>query len=230
MVHIHPPALNVTTHHLDFAVGWVAISRAQLVECGNAPVTVLIFALSRGENLFAGCILEVIDVRLVDIKLEKQPAGLARYGADPRACRHRLRADRGDGRRALRAPADELISLTQTLLEVPVELVETALGLELEGGAVIADDLEGRLSGEEGDRMTPSLASNDFHGSKHPNGQSKTAEATVVEQQFDSVWARVAVAAREEPKETLCWWKPDSKVLLLDHRSLGGLALAVWMF
>jgi len=37
--------------------------------------------------------------------------------------------------------------------------------------------------------MTPSLASNDFHGSKHPNGQSKTAEATVVKQQFDSVWA-----------------------------------------
>src|SRR6201993_1910804 len=41
-------------------------------------------------------------------------------------------------------PADELVSLTQTLLEVPPDLVETALGLELEGGAVIADDLEGR--------------------------------------------------------------------------------------
>jgi exodeoxyribonuclease V alpha subunit len=41
-------------------------------------------------------------------------------------------------------PAEELISLTQTLLEVPAELVETALGLELEDGAVIADDLEGR--------------------------------------------------------------------------------------
>src|SRR6202163_223538 len=41
-------------------------------------------------------------------------------------------------------PAEELISLTQTLLEVPAELVETALDLELEGGAVIADDLEGR--------------------------------------------------------------------------------------
>jgi len=40
-------------------------------------------------------------------------------------------------------PAEELISLTQTLLEVPAELVETALGLELESGAVIADDLEG---------------------------------------------------------------------------------------
>jgi exodeoxyribonuclease V alpha subunit len=41
-------------------------------------------------------------------------------------------------------PAEELISLTQTLLEVLAELVETALGLELEDGAVIADDLEGR--------------------------------------------------------------------------------------
>src|SRR5246127_2601585 len=41
-------------------------------------------------------------------------------------------------------PADELVSLTQTLLEVPPELVATALSLELEGGAVIADDLEDR--------------------------------------------------------------------------------------
>jgi exodeoxyribonuclease V alpha subunit len=41
-------------------------------------------------------------------------------------------------------PAEELISLTHTLLEVPAELVETALGLELENGAVIADDLKGR--------------------------------------------------------------------------------------
>jgi hypothetical protein len=32
----------------------------------------------------------------------------------------------------LRLPGDELIALTQTLLEVPAELVETALGLELE--------------------------------------------------------------------------------------------------
>ena len=41
-------------------------------------------------------------------------------------------------------PAEELIPLTRTLLEVPPELVETALGHELEGGSVIADDLEGR--------------------------------------------------------------------------------------
>jgi exodeoxyribonuclease V alpha subunit len=41
-------------------------------------------------------------------------------------------------------PAEELISLTQTLLEVPAELVETALDYEIGEGAVIADDLEGR--------------------------------------------------------------------------------------
>jgi exodeoxyribonuclease V alpha subunit len=41
-------------------------------------------------------------------------------------------------------PAEGLISLTQTRLEVPAELVETALGLELEDGAVIAYDLDGR--------------------------------------------------------------------------------------
>jgi exodeoxyribonuclease V alpha subunit len=40
-------------------------------------------------------------------------------------------------------PAEELISLTQSLLEVSAELVETALGHELEGGAVIADELDG---------------------------------------------------------------------------------------
>jgi exodeoxyribonuclease V alpha subunit len=41
-------------------------------------------------------------------------------------------------------PAEELVALTRELLEVPAELVETALSLELQGGAVIADDLEAR--------------------------------------------------------------------------------------
>src|SRR6201981_2633340 len=41
-------------------------------------------------------------------------------------------------------PVEELVLLTEKLLEVPAELVETALNLELEGGAVIADDLEDR--------------------------------------------------------------------------------------
>jgi exodeoxyribonuclease V alpha subunit len=41
-------------------------------------------------------------------------------------------------------PHEELLALTVQLLEVPAELVETALGLELEEGAVIADDLDGR--------------------------------------------------------------------------------------
>ena len=41
-------------------------------------------------------------------------------------------------------PVEELVPLTEKLLEVPAELVETALNLELEGGAVVADHLEGR--------------------------------------------------------------------------------------
>jgi exodeoxyribonuclease V alpha subunit len=41
-------------------------------------------------------------------------------------------------------PADELVPLAQKLLEVPVELIATALDLELQDGTVIADDLDGR--------------------------------------------------------------------------------------
>jgi exodeoxyribonuclease V alpha subunit len=41
-------------------------------------------------------------------------------------------------------PNEELLALTRQLLEVPAELVETALSLELQDGAVIADDLDGR--------------------------------------------------------------------------------------
>jgi exodeoxyribonuclease V alpha subunit len=41
-------------------------------------------------------------------------------------------------------PADELVPLSQKLLEVPAELIATALELELQEGTVIADDLDGR--------------------------------------------------------------------------------------
>jgi exodeoxyribonuclease V alpha subunit len=41
-------------------------------------------------------------------------------------------------------PHEELLALTVQLLEVPAELVEKALSLELQEGAVIADDLDGR--------------------------------------------------------------------------------------
>jgi len=41
-------------------------------------------------------------------------------------------------------PAEELIPLAETLLEVPAALIETALGLEIEAGAVVADTVEGR--------------------------------------------------------------------------------------
>src|SRR6202008_2794610 len=38
----------------------------------------------------------------------------------------------------------ELVPLTEKLLEIPAELVETAMRLELNEGAIVADDLEGR--------------------------------------------------------------------------------------
>jgi exodeoxyribonuclease V alpha subunit len=41
-------------------------------------------------------------------------------------------------------PADELATLTEKLIEVPPALIETALGLELESGEVVADQVEGR--------------------------------------------------------------------------------------
>jgi exodeoxyribonuclease V alpha subunit len=41
-------------------------------------------------------------------------------------------------------PHEELLALTRQLPEVSAELVETALGLELQEGTVIADDLDGR--------------------------------------------------------------------------------------
>jgi len=41
-------------------------------------------------------------------------------------------------------PAEELVPLTQKLLEVPAELIAMALDLELQDGTVIADDLDGR--------------------------------------------------------------------------------------
>src|SRR5947208_12898598 len=41
-------------------------------------------------------------------------------------------------------PVEELIPLTEQLLEVSAELVETALSLELQAGAVTADELDGR--------------------------------------------------------------------------------------
>ena len=55
---------------------------------------------------------------------------------------HFLCADRGDGRGALRsADGEELIPLAEKLLEVPQQLIRTALDLELQEGTVIADQV-----------------------------------------------------------------------------------------
>jgi hypothetical protein len=44
----------------------------------------------------------------------------------------------------LRSAAEELVPFTQKLLEVPAELIATALDLELQDGTVIADGLDDR--------------------------------------------------------------------------------------
>ena len=63
-------------------------------------------------------------------------------------------------------PVDELAELTTKLIEVPAELIETALALELEAGEVVADTVEGRrcvflagaVSGRAGDRRAAASA------------------------------------------------------------------------
>ena len=59
---------------------------------------------------------------------------------------------------------------------------------------------------------THMAANRGFDLAPHPNGQSKTAEATVVKQQFDSVWARgrSRSARGTESLQTLCWREMDS--------------------
>jgi exodeoxyribonuclease V alpha subunit len=55
---------------------------------------------------------------------------------------HALAEAMDDGHCGL--PAEELIPLAEKLLEVPPELIEAALAIEIEAGAVVADEVEGR--------------------------------------------------------------------------------------
>ncbi len=55
---------------------------------------------------------------------------------------HALAEAMDDGHCGL--PAEELIPLADKLLEVPPELIEAALAVEIESGAVVADEVEGR--------------------------------------------------------------------------------------
>ena len=41
-------------------------------------------------------------------------------------------------------PLDELVPMAEQLLEIPASIVEQALGLELEAGEVVADEVDGR--------------------------------------------------------------------------------------
>jgi exodeoxyribonuclease V alpha subunit len=55
---------------------------------------------------------------------------------------HALAEAMDDGHCGL--PVEELVPLAETLLEVPADLVETALAEEIAGGSVMADEVEGR--------------------------------------------------------------------------------------
>jgi exodeoxyribonuclease V alpha subunit len=55
---------------------------------------------------------------------------------------HALAEAMDDGHCGL--PVEELVPLAETLLEVPADLVETALAEEITGGSVVADEMEGR--------------------------------------------------------------------------------------
>src|SRR5271163_3287390 len=63
-------------HHVDAAVGRVAVAGGELVERRDVPVAVLVFALAGEEDLLAGLPLQLVDIRLVDIELALEPPGL----------------------------------------------------------------------------------------------------------------------------------------------------------
>ena len=81
--------------------------------------------------------------RLQERRSDRREARHREDGDDPRPRRHRLRADRGDGRGPLRAAAEQLVPMAAKLLEVPAAIIETALDLELQDGEVIADTVDG---------------------------------------------------------------------------------------
>src|SRR5271157_6108539 len=62
--------------------------------------------------------------------------------AEQKVIRYALAEAMDDGHCGL--PYEDLLALTRQLLEVPAELVDTAIGLELQDGTVIADDVDGR--------------------------------------------------------------------------------------
>jgi exodeoxyribonuclease V alpha subunit len=87
------------------------------------------------------------DIRGIGFRSAGPDRGQARHredSTDPRAGWRILCARRGDGRRPLWSAHEDLLALTRELLDVPIELVDTALGLELQDGTVIADDLDAR--------------------------------------------------------------------------------------
>jgi len=86
------------------------------------------------------------DIRGIGFRTADQIAAssASRHRADPCACRIAYAHHEAMTKGIAGYQSKRLISLTRTLLEVPADLVETALGHELETGAAIGIKPEGR--------------------------------------------------------------------------------------
>jgi hypothetical protein len=80
--------------------------------------------------------------RLQDCRRYRDEARRRQDRHAPRASRHLLCVDRGNGRRARGLPTNELVPLAEKLLEIPQDLIRTALDLELAEGTIIADQVD----------------------------------------------------------------------------------------
>jgi hypothetical protein len=86
LMQIKPSTLDITAHHVDPAIGHVAVAGAKSIECGSRTVAFLILALAGSENFRAGYALEIFDVRFINIDLEQQgsrPAGCFQHHGNP---------------------------------------------------------------------------------------------------------------------------------------------------
>jgi hypothetical protein len=76
-VQVEPSPLDVAAHHVDAAVGRVAVARGELFERPDVPVAVLVFALAGEKDLLAGLPLQLVDVRPSTSSLSWSRRGLS---------------------------------------------------------------------------------------------------------------------------------------------------------
>jgi ATP-dependent exoDNAse (exonuclease V) alpha subunit len=120
--------VNDRTHGVKFKASFLR---------ATAPTTVEGIEKYLGSGMIRGIGFHTADQIAAKLGIEKTALIRVRAGIS-----YALAEAMDDGHCGL--PAEDLVSLTEKLLEVPTRLVETALGLELDDGAVVGDDLEGR--------------------------------------------------------------------------------------